>query len=110
MTGNIKIEGQLSRNAQRLWQRFSSTKGGTVGLSMVSAIAVVAILAPLIAPYDYANTNSGPKFTAPSSHNVFGTDQIGRDILSGVILGSRVSLTIGITSAIAATLLGTIVG
>jgi len=69
-------------------------------------IVGVAILAPLIAPYDPLKANFRRMSKPPDSDNYFGTDQIGRDNLSRVIYGSRVSLVV----AIAAVLLGTTTG
>ncbi len=75
---------------------------GCVALFIVG----VAILAPFIAPYDPLKANFRRMSKPPDSDNYFGTDQIGRDNLSRVIYGSRVSLVI----AIAAVLLGTTTG
>jgi peptide/nickel transport system permease protein len=75
---------------------------GCVALLIVG----VAVLAPLIAPYDPLKANFRRMSKPPDSDNYFGTDQIGRDNLSRVIYGSRVSLVI----AIAAVLLGTTTG
>src|SRR5262249_40192648 len=75
---------------------------GCIALLIVS----VAILAPLIAPYDPLKANFRRMSKPPDSDNYFGTDQIGRDNLSRVIYGSRVSLVV----AIAAVLLGTTTG
>src|SRR5437762_7305379 len=76
--------------------------GGLVGLLIV----VVAVSAPLVAPSDPLKTDFRRMARAPDAHSVFGTDQVGRDTLSRVIHGSRVSLTV----AFASVLLGTTVG
>ena len=69
-------------------------------------IILVAILAPLIAPYDPLKANFRRMAKAPDAENYFGTDQIGRDNLSRIIYGARASLVV----AIAAVLLGTTTG
>src|ERR1041384_5367768 len=76
--------------------------GGIVGMSMI----VMAIVAPLIAPYDPLKTDFRRMTKAPGAQNYFGTDQVGRDTLSRVIYGARTSLTV----AFASVLLGTTVG
>ena len=75
---------------------------GFVALAIVS----VAVLAPLIAPYDPQKANFRTMTKPPNEKNVFGTDQIGRDTLSRIIWGSRASLTV----AFAAVLFGTTTG
>ena len=75
---------------------------GVIAIAIVS----VAVLAPVIAPYDPLKSNFRTMTKPPSEKNVFGTDQIGRDTLSRVIWGSRASLTV----AFAAVLLGTTTG
>jgi peptide/nickel transport system permease protein len=73
---------------------------------VAALIILVAILAPLIAPYDPLKANFRRMAKAPDAENYFGTDQIGRDNLSRVIYGSRSSLIV----AISAVLLGTTTG
>ncbi len=75
---------------------------GLIALAIVS----VAVLAPVIAPYDPMRSNFRTMTKPPSEKNLFGTDQIGRDTLSRIIWGSRTSLTV----AFAAVLLGTTTG
>ena len=73
---------------------------------VAALIILVAILAPLIAPYDPLKANFRRMAKAPDAENYFGTDQIGRDNLSRIIYGARASLVV----AIAAVLLGTTTG
>lgn len=87
-----------SRN-WRLW-----TGGGTL-----AAIALVALLAPWIAPHD-PWALLGPPLEPPGEAFVLGTDMLGRDLLSGLIHGARVSLLIGLTSSLCALLIGVTVG
>src|SRR5256885_8715591 len=70
--------------------------GGLVGLLIV----VVAVSAPLVAPSDPLKTDFRRMARAPDAHSVFGTDQVGRDTLSRVIHGSRMSLTVAFASAL----------
>ncbi len=81
----------------------------TVGLSLLVLILLVAIFAPLIAPYSpYAMV--GNLLEAPSAAHILGTDNLGRDVFSRIVYGTRVSLVIGTIAASLSGLLGTIVG
>jgi peptide/nickel transport system permease protein len=98
-----------------LWSR--PLKRGTdhnpqlvVGAVLLATLLVVAVFAPLIAPYgpwQIANKSHLPPF---SPGHLLGTDMLGRDVLSGVIYGARISLLIGITAAAAGICIGTVVG
>lgn len=80
-----------------------------IGSTLVAATCLCAILAPLIAPYD-ATKSSVFFLQGPSAQHLFGTDDLGRDILSRVIYGSITSLQIGIGAAIVAVLIGAPIG
>ena len=80
-----------------------------VGLAIVSVMATCAIAAPWISPHDPATT-SVLLFDMPSAKHWLGTDQLGRDILSRVIYGARVSMLIGVGAAIVAGLIGVPIG
>lgn len=85
---------------------------GKIGIVGLFLLIAVALFAPLIAPYPYDQI--GMKFQAPSAEHLFGTDKFGRDILSRVIYGARVSLEVGIIAvgigAICGYLLGLLAG
>lgn len=80
-----------------------------VGISILVLLAAVAILAPWVAPYD-PDRASGLPFESPSAQHWLGTNDIGQDILSELVWGSRVSLSIGILAAFLAMVIGTTVG
>ncbi|MGE5618729.1 MAG: ABC transporter permease [Sphingomonadaceae bacterium] len=93
----------------------SKDKLGLVGLIIMGFFIVVAIFAPWLAPHDPMETLMRPDGTMarmdpPSLQFPFGTDRMGRDVLSQVILGSRVALLVGILSAIMVVFIGTNVG
>lgn len=96
--------------ALTLTRRVVATPLGRVSLAIVAAYVLLAVLAPLIAPYAPDATALGQRLAPPSAQHWFGTDSLGRDILSRTIHGARVSLLVGaLTVAITATF-GTVLG
>ncbi|MBI2756562.1 MAG: ABC transporter permease [Chloroflexi bacterium] len=69
---------------------------GTLGLGILLALVLVAIAAPLLAPYDPLVQNPGKEMAPPSGAFLLGTDNLGRDLLSRIIFGSRASLLVGV--------------
>ena len=91
-------------------QRLKKNKSAVVGLIIVIIMVLLAVFAPLIAPYSYEEANYDITFQGPTAQHWFGTDDLGRDILSRLIYGGRYSLRIGILSVLGATLGGIILG
>lgn len=81
-----------------------------IGCSILFVLAGAAIAAPLVAPFGPWELAGRPYLPPLSGAHLLGTDTLGRDVLSGVIYGAQVSLIVGITSAAAAILIGTIIG
>ena len=81
-----------------------------LGLCVVLIWAVVAVAAPLIAPYDALAQNVEHRLSPPSAQHFFGTDELGRDVFSRVIYGARISLPMGLAVILFAMLLGGLVG
>jgi peptide/nickel transport system permease protein len=81
-----------------------------LGLFLVVLIIVLAIFAPWIAPKDPLQVNLSQKLLPPSSEHWFGTDEVGRDILSRIIYGTRISLKIGLLVVLISFPIGTILG
>lgn len=96
--------------ARRAFRRLLRRKGAVVGLVIVVLFLLAAILAPLIAPYDPTEANWGAIRGAPSMANLFGGDELGRDVLSRVIFGARASLLAGVLSVAIALGLGIPIG
>lgn len=80
------------------------------GVVLIGGLIVIAVIAPFIAPYDPIQTDLASRLAAPSRAHPFGTDQLGRDILSRVLYGTRISLRIAILTAVIATLIGAPLG
>ena len=83
---------------------------GTVGGVIVLLLVLVAILADILAPYGMNETILIDRMMAPSAEHLMGTDNVGRDLLSRVIYGARVSVYVGLAAAGLATLVATIIG
>ena len=99
-----------ARPGVRTWRRLLARKGGVIGLAIIVLFVLVAVLAPLIAPYDPAQ-QSWTSIRKPSSlAHWFGTDESGRDLLSRVIFGGRASLLAGVVSVTIALGLGVPIG
>src|SRR5262249_43335225 len=77
--------------------RFLRQRSAVIGGTIVLLVTAVALLAPLLAPYPYDATDILNPFAPPDATNLLGTDKLGRDILSRLIIGARVSLVIGVS-------------
>ena len=94
---------------RRAWRRLRR-RGALVGLAVVLLFVAVALLAPWLAPYDPIETSWSAVRKAPSAAHWFGTDDIGRDVLSRVVWGTRASLLAGVVSVSISLLLGVPIG
>ena len=92
------------------WGIFRRNKLGMFCLVVVALLILVAIFAPILAPYDPDAQELSNMLQAPSAAHLFGTDEFGRDILSRIIYGCRVSLSVGVVSQIIALLIGFFAG
>lgn len=95
---------------RRVWRRFLRYRPGVAGLVVIGLLVVMAIFAPLIAPYPPEEINTPLRGASPSSDYWLGNDDIGRDILSRIIFGSRVALIVGIGATAIAVTIGVTVG
>ncbi len=96
--------------ARRALRRLVRRRGAMVGLAVVLFFVALAVLAPELAPYDPLKTNFLAVRKPPSGVYLFGTDEIGRDVLSRVIWGTRASLLAGVVSVTIALALGVPLG
>ena len=92
------------------WERFLKNKMAVAGSLVVLLLFAVSLLAPWIAPYDPGIIDLKQVLAAPSSVHLFGTDQLGRDVLSRMIWGARISLKVGFVATGIAILVGAILG
>ena len=94
---------------QTVFRRFRKHHLAMVSIIILAVLVSAAILAPIIAPYD-PNAIAGPFSGAPSKEFWLGTDQIGRDVLSRLLYGMRVSLLVGVMATLISTVIGVILG
>ena len=79
------------------WRRFLAHRSAVIGGVIVVIVVALAIFAPLLAPYSYSQTDLLNTWAKPDAEHLFGTDELGRDVLSRFIYGARTSLAVGIT-------------
>jgi peptide/nickel transport system permease protein len=84
--------------SRHIFSRLVKHPGGVAGLCVTLCFFTVALLAPVLSPYDPLAQNLDERLQAPSRAHLLGTDDFGRDILSRVIFGARLSLTVGFIS------------
>ncbi len=102
------LKGKI-REIKEFLSLVRGNRASLIGMVLLTAIASMALFAPYIAPYNpYIRT--GEPLEPPSWKHLLGTNDIGQDILSELVYGSRVSLAVGLISAISSVLIGTVVG
>jgi len=103
---------RLRKLARAVWRN----RIGALGIGLLTTISLAAILAPAISPHDPSQQSLRDRFTPPAwteggtAEHLLGTDELGRDILSRVIWGTRVSMLIGLLSVILSGVIGTTTG
>jgi len=90
--------------------KFIRHPGGMVGLGLFVALVLIAVFAPAIAPYDPLRIDPIAALTPPSAEHWMGTDTLGRDVMSRVIYGTRISLRLGVVSVSIGLSLGVLIG
>ncbi len=104
------MAGTAPRDRFRAWRRLRRRKAAMVGLVVFGLFVLLALAAPWIAPYDPLKTNFLLVRKPPSGLHWFGTDEIGRDVLSRVVWGARASLLAGVVSVAIALAIGVPLG
>jgi peptide/nickel transport system permease protein len=106
LSKDVKREEKPS---QKVWRRFRKHPGAVVGSILLTLLIVAVLIAPL-SPYDPETSRVTEKFQSPSWHHPMGTDALGRDMLTRVLYGGRISLTVGLMVVAITLTLGVSVG
>ncbi|WP_151733144.1 nickel transporter permease ['Paenibacillus yunnanensis' Narsing Rao et al. 2020] len=92
------------------WRAFRKNKTAMLGLFIIVFFVLVALLAPVIAPYGYKEQELVNRLKPPSAAHWFGTDDLGRDMFTRILYGARISLWVGFFSVIGSIIIGTLLG
>jgi len=101
--------GQSSQLAE-FWTHFKKNRAAVLGLGILVCLILVALFAPYLAPYNPYQSNMPESLKAPGQGHLLGTDELGRDIFTRIIYGSRISLKVGILAVSVALTIGVILG
>jgi peptide/nickel transport system permease protein len=106
------IAAPVSRRGafRQFWHTFRRNRLSVCGAVVVGILVLLAVLAPVIAPWDPHTPNTKKILLSPSASHWLGTDQLGRDVFSRVLYGARVSLAVGFVSVGIAVLIGILLG
>ena len=113
MSKKTTVQGETLRKSSQwkdVWIRLRRNKLAMVGMVIAVLLALMAIFAPVIAPYDYQVQNVAQRLQMPSAEHLMGTDNMGRDILSRLIYGGRISLLVSLLAVIVSLVIGGLLG
>lgn len=99
-------ESPTTTALRTLWHH----RSGMIGLFIILVMAAIALVSPTLSPYDPLEMHAEDRFQAPASPYYLGTDEFGRDILSRVLIGSRVAFSVGLISVGISTIVGVTIG
>src|SRR5215468_10123134 len=112
--GELALSGAGAARGSSLyrdaWRRLIKIRLAVAGGLTIVGLCLVAIFADVIAPYPYAKANFGKIYEFPSREYPLGTDQLGRDVLSRMIYGARVSMLVGLGAQVIIVLIGVPLG
>jgi peptide/nickel transport system permease protein len=108
--GDGAPEIKLVSQRARAWRTFRRNKTALIGLGLIVFVTLVALLAPVIAPYDPIEQSTINRLQGPSMEHWLGRDDYGRDVLSRIIYGTQIALIVGVFSVLMGGLLGTAMG
>ncbi len=96
--------------AKDFWRRFKKNRPAVVGLFILLLLFIVTVFADFLTPYDPWESRFEDKLQPPSWRHIMGTDNFGRDVMSRIIFGSRISLLVGFSAAAITIFVGVLVG
>ncbi len=95
---------------QIAWRRFLKHRLAIIGVAVAIGLTLMAVLAEWIAPHPFDRISLDSRWAVPGSAHLFGTDELGRDVLTRIMYAGRISLTVGYVVAVSISILGTVVG
>ena len=107
----LEAEGKLGKKSgSRFWRKMANNHLAMFGLWTFAIILVLCIGAPLVTHYDPNAIDMGQLLKPPTWNHLFGTDKVGRDVFARVLYGGRISILVGLGSALGAALIGVSLG
>lgn len=106
----IKKKSASSSLLKRNLRKFVSNRLAMIGVVFVAVIVLASLFAPLLTKYDPAAIDFGAKALGPCGAHPLGTDKLGRDVLSRVLYGGRISILVGVVGALAGSVIGMVLG
>ncbi|SDS35688.1 peptide/nickel transport system permease protein [Paenibacillaceae bacterium GAS479] len=103
-------QAEVSSPWRDAWRSFRRNRLAMLGLGIIVFFILVAASAPWLAPFDYKEQDLINRLKAPSGEHWFGTDDLGRDIFSRIVYGTRISLWVGVSSVLGSIAAGTLLG
>ncbi len=104
------IKADQDSKAKAFIKKFLKRKTAVLGLIVIVVLVIIAIIGPYITPYDYTAYDYMNTLAGPSPEHLFGTDQYGRDILSRMLVGTRLTLGVSLSAVVIGAALGTVLG
>jgi peptide/nickel transport system permease protein len=106
----LAVEPERVAPRSRVWRRFRRHRLALIGSSILLILVLMAVFAPIISPYDPYKVSFREPLLTPNPSHWMGTDDLGRDLLSRLIYGSRVSLSVGLVAVSIYMVIGTVLG
>lgn len=106
----VELNADEIRRPPSFLKRATRNVGAMIGATLLMVVALVAIFAPQISPYDHLAIDVAQKFIPPSWEHLFGTDELGRDVFSRVVMGSRISFQVAVEVLVTAGTIGILSG
>ncbi len=111
-TGLMDKDAAVKKQSQagEVFKRLFRSKTAVIGMVIILLFIIIAVIGPMIAPYDYAELNPSQKNKTPSAEHILGTDDLGRDIFSRLLVGTQYTLELGVGACIVGLIIGIILG
>lgn len=106
----MSVAADQLRAAPTRWRLFARGKGAVVGAAILAGLMLVALVGVVVAPFDPEKVGAGTEMVGPGLTHWMGTDELGRDVFSRILVGIKVSLLVGLGAAAISTGLGVAVG